>query len=114
MPDHVHAIVWLAEAGQLSELMKQWKRMSSYHIRRYFVSSFPAYASRMEVNSVWQARYYAFSLYSHRMLEQKLNYMHQNPVRAGLVEQAVDWRWSSARYYSRGASAEIPVGWLED
>jgi putative transposase len=36
MPNQVHVIVWLALPGQLSELMKQWKRTSSLRIRRLF------------------------------------------------------------------------------
>ena len=30
---------------------------------------------------------------------QKLNYIHQNPVLAGLAENALDYRWSSARIW---------------
>jgi len=44
-------------------------------------------------------------------LQEKLDYMHLNPVRAGLVEKAVDWPWSSARYYLLGRSVGLPIGW---
>jgi putative transposase len=40
----------------------------------------------------WQAKYYPFNLYSVPKAREKLDYMHLNPVRAGLVAQAVDWR----------------------
>jgi hypothetical protein len=33
------------------------------------------------------------------MFTEKLNYIHQNPVRAGLVERATDYLWSSARIW---------------
>jgi hypothetical protein len=33
------------------------------------------------------------------MFMEKLNYIHQNPVRAELVERATDYRWSSARIW---------------
>jgi putative transposase len=36
---------------------------------------------------------------------QKVNYIHLNPVRAGLVERAIDFRWSSARIW-QGRDAE--------
>ena len=32
-------------------------------------------------------------------IEEKLNDMHMNPVRAGLVETPTEWRWSSASWY---------------
>jgi putative transposase len=28
-----------------------------------------------------------------------IDYIHRNPVRRGLVERAIDWQWSSARWY---------------
>jgi putative transposase len=37
------------------------------------------------------------------MIWQKINYIHANPVRAGIVKSAKDYRWSSFRsFYSRG------------
>lgn len=33
------------------------------------------------------------------MLQQRLNYTHENPVRAGIVENAEDYLYSSARDY---------------
>ena len=38
--------------------------------------------------------------------------MHLNPVRAGLVEKAVDWAWSSARYFDSGKSVGVPLEWI--
>ena len=81
MPEHVHAVVWFGEQGQLSEFMKQWKRTSSVRIQRVCSSS----AETSDRVPVWQARCYAFNIYSRRKMEEKPNYMHQNPVRAGLV-----------------------------
>jgi putative transposase len=49
--------------------------------------------------SVWQVEKNVFSVYSEPMFMQKVNYIHMNPVRAGLVEKAVDYRWSSARIW---------------
>ena len=42
----------------------------------------------------WQPKYYPFNLYSEKKAKEKLDYMQLNPVRAGLVQQACDWRWS--------------------
>ncbi len=113
MPNHVHALVWFTDPGQISEFMKQWKRVSSFHIGQLLKSTLTSYASRLEKSPVWQAKYYVFNVYSRGKLEEKLTYMHQNPVRAGLVARACDWRWSSARFYEQGRSVGVPVGWLE-
>jgi putative transposase len=114
MPDHVHAIVWFPAPDQLSHFMKQWKQRSSVEIKRLLRTKLTAYAATFDRDDpIWQARFYDFNLYSEWKMEEKLLYMHQNPVRAGLVRTACDWAWSSARYYERGQPVGITVGWLD-
>jgi putative transposase len=113
MPNHVHAIVWFPRTGCLSEFMKQWKRTSSLRIRQLFDCTLKAYGQSIANSAVWQAKYYSFNLFSSAKIEEKLNYMHLNPVRAGLVNDAGDWRWSSARYYQFGRSVGVKVAWIE-
>ena len=114
MPDHVHAIVWFPEPDQISHFMKQWKQRSSVQIKRLLHLALPSYGSAVEpMGPVWQARYYDFNLFSTRKLEEKLTYIHQNPVRAGLVSHPCDWPWSSSRYYELGRTVGVPVGWLD-
>jgi putative transposase len=50
--------------------------------------------------SLWQKESNLLSLTSESFFMQKVNYIHQNPVRAGFVERAVDYRWSSARIWA--------------
>ena len=40
---------------------------------------------------------------------ERVQYIHQNPVRAGLVERAEDYRWSSARFWNRGVAEDEPL-----
>jgi hypothetical protein len=40
---------------------------------------------------------------------QKVNYIHQNPVRAGLVERVEDYRWSSGRFWSKCPNEDEPL-----
>ena len=49
--------------------------------------------------SLWQTEKNVFPVYSERLFMEKLNYIHQNPVRAAFVERATDYRWSSARIW---------------
>ena len=49
--------------------------------------------------SLWQVERNVLPVFSEGMFMQKVNYIHQNPVRAGLVERAVDYRWSSWRLW---------------
>ena len=114
MPEHVHAIVWFPSPDQISHFMKQWKQRSSVQIKRLVRSFLIRYAASIDpAEPTWQAGYYDFNLFSARKIAEKLTYMHQNLVRAGLVERPVDWPWSSARYYETGRSVGVPVGWID-
>ena len=48
---------------------------------------------------LWQRGFYDFNIYSEETLFQKLDYIHNNAVRAGLVLSPADYEWSSYRLY---------------
>lgn len=92
MPNHVHALIWFSATGQLSRFMHGWKRISSFEIRNWYRTNAPSYFSEFgEGDRFWQPKYYSFEIDNEKKQEEKLAYMHQNPVRARLVSQAVDW-----------------------
>jgi putative transposase len=114
MPDHVHAIVWFARTGRLSRFLHGWKRKSSFQIRGWYRRRAARYFEEFaEGDRFWQAKYYWFEVYGKSKLEEKLQYMHENPVRAGLVEWATDWKWSPARCYESRRSVGVPIRWVE-
>lgn len=114
MPNHVHALVWFPQTTQLSRFLHGWKRMSSFFIRDWYRRNAPNYAQEFgEGIRLWQAKYHAFQINNRAKIEEKLTYMHLNPVRAGLVDRAVDWKWSSARWYERHQSVGVKIEWVE-
>jgi len=54
---------------------------------------------------VWQPRFFDRALRTVKEYNEKVEYIHLNPVRAGLVSRPEDWRWSSYNEYA-GMSAE--------
>jgi len=48
---------------------------------------------------LWQRKGYDMNIWTAKKVEEKLNYMHNNPVKRGLVKEPGDWPWSSWRYY---------------
>ena len=62
---------------------------------------------------IWRARHYDFNVYSQKMINEKLEYMHNNPVKAGLVAKVEDWKHGSARWYlfRKQAGIEIAGFW---
>ncbi len=55
--------------------------------------------------SLWQTEKNVLPIFSEGMFMEKMNYIHQNPVKEALSERAEDYRWSSARI-GRGTSLE--------
>ena len=54
---------------------------------------------------LWQPRFFDRALRTVKEYNEKVEYIHLNPVRAGLVSRPEDWRWSSYNEYA-GMSAE--------
>lgn len=57
---------------------------------------------------VWQEGSHPQQITGDEMMRQKLEYMHQNPVKRGYVDDPLHWRYSSARCYE-GLEALFPV-----
>ena len=90
LPDHWHAIFFPAFPLTIARVMECIKVSSTHRIN----------ANRKESGILWQPRYFDRVLRTVKEYQEKVEYIHQNPVRAGLVGQAEDWLWSSAREYS--------------
>jgi putative transposase len=110
MTDHVHALLWFPEENQISLFMNKWKDVSSVMIADACATQFPRYWQKLPAGDpIWQTRYYDFNVFSAAKLREKLTYMHNNPVRAGLVKEAEAWPWSSARFWTLGKSVGVPL-----
>jgi len=48
---------------------------------------------------VWNRRFYPYGVYSEKKRLEKLDYMHNNPLKRGLVQSPEQWSWSCYRYY---------------
>jgi len=112
MLDHVHALVWFPEEHQISLFMQKWKELSSKQMAAVYKRDFPDYWAKFDADDpVWQPRYYGFNIYSEKKLREKVEYMHNNPVRAGFVKDACEWPWSSARFWLKGKPVGIALSW---
>lgn len=49
---------------------------------------------------LWQRGFYDFNIYTEKKLLEKLDYMHNNPVKAGLLLSPDSYEWSTGRPYS--------------
>jgi putative transposase len=114
MPDHIHVLLWLPDPQDLRRFVHGWKRMSSFEIRLWYAVHAPNYFEEFGPGDrFWQPKSDCFHTYSAAKIHEKLDSIHLNPPRAGLVQRAVDWRWSSARWYLEHRSVGVPISWIE-
>ena len=106
MPEHVHLLMSEPSQGTPSTVMHDLKLRVAKKLRGKRNKSIEGQAELppapwAEVRSFWQARFYDFNVYTEGKKKEKLNYMHANPVKRGLVEHPRDWS-SWEFYYGKG------------
>jgi putative transposase len=96
MPNHWHLVVWPEEGKdrQVSEFLR-WLTVT--HTQRWH-----AHRHTAGTGHLYQGRFKSFPVESDEHLYTVLRYVERNPVRAGLVRRAQDWRWSSVWRRHRG------------
>jgi REP element-mobilizing transposase RayT len=110
MPNHAHYILSTDDRKNLSDVMRDFGTYTSRHLsdlleqegRFDVLESFQTAAKadgRGNEYKVWQDDFHPIALESEHFFVQKLNYLHDNPVRKGYVDQPEQWRYSSARNY---------------
>jgi putative transposase len=125
MPDHIHAIIWWnADKYQelnISRILRSIKSHTAREIIDLYAGSRGPLTSAVNIclgqvtqttrkkyphrriseqkYRLWQPSFYDFNIYSEEKLRQKLNYIHLNPVRTGLVNKPEDYPYSSYRNY---------------
>jgi REP element-mobilizing transposase RayT len=120
MPNHAHYILSADEGKSLSDIMRDFNTHTSREITRLleadsriellkvFVDA-AAQDGRGNKYKVWQDGYHPIALATPDFAAQKLNYLHDNPVRKGYVDRPEHWRYSSARNYLLGDESMIKV-----
>jgi putative transposase len=97
MSTHWHLVLWPEQEGQLSRFMQ---RLTITHVRRWLENR-----HRVGQGSVYQGRYKSFPVQDDAHFATLMRYVHRNPVNAGIVKRAEDWKWSSL--YS-GVIPDVP------
>jgi putative transposase len=112
MPEHVHIIIHPHEpATEISWFLKSMKQSVARKASRWLSEHDPHRHDKLSIKKkdnrrefrFWQAGGgYDRNIENPDTLNLMIEYIHHNPVRRGLVEQAADWKWSSASWYERG------------
>jgi putative transposase len=119
MPEHVHIIVWPRDARYEVRLIRTALKVPVQRkALRYLREQAPEFLEKLRDEQPNGEVHYRFwqrgggydrNVHDPATLRQMIDYIHLNPVRRGLVEQATDWPWSSARYYADLDNVLIPM-----
>ncbi|MBM4283912.1 MAG: transposase [Deltaproteobacteria bacterium] len=107
MDNHFHLI---AQGDNLGKTIKELKSHTAREIiklaeqdkKEWLLNQLSFYRRKHKIGSVhqvWQEGSHPKQIVSEEMLRQKMEYLHHNPVRAGLAERPEEWLYSSARHY---------------
>lgn len=115
MLDHFHLIVNPRD-GAIKEWIGALKSLTAKHLVKASPENW--FIKTEDENQVWQESFKALPLWSNWMIWQKINYIHANPIRAGLIRSTKDYRWSSFHsFYHRGIDPLLeadPEWWWPD
>lgn len=104
MPNHWHLLLWPRHDGELSEVLR-WITVT--HTQRWHVHHDTA-----GTGSVYQGRFKSFPVQTDEHFLTVARYVERNALRAKLVKQAENWRWSSL--WRRNQDDAKLVTWLSD
>ncbi len=105
LPDHWHAVIFPRCPLSVSRVMEAIKVSATKLINR----------SRGEGGVLFQGRFFDRALRTAKEYHEKVEYIHRNPVTAGLVKRPEDWKWSSVHDFAGsvnkppGTESPIPV-----
>jgi len=110
----------------ISDIMRDFKKYTAVQIikqlkvdgREDVLQFFHYYAQKHHSNrnrhyQVWLDRFWSTNIYSDKFFHQKLNYLHNNPIRAGLVKKLDDYLWSSYQNYYLNNHSLIKIDFWE-
>ena len=117
MDNHIHLIV---KASELSGTMASFKKFTAKEIigqlkhdnKQWLLGQLAFYKKKYKTESdyqVWQEGIHPQMILNEEMLMQKIEYIHYNPVRHGLVDAPEHWRYSSSRNYLLNDHSVIPI-----
>ncbi|MEM9830295.1 MAG: transposase [Bacteroidota bacterium] len=116
MPSHIH-LVFRASEGNPSTLLGKFKEFTSKQIMNqikknakesrkdwllWMFERAGAKSSNVKHHQFWRHDNKPIELWSAKVIDQKVNYIHMNPVAAGFVSEPAHWKYSSALDYSGG------------
>ncbi|WP_421879032.1 REP-associated tyrosine transposase [Marinoscillum sp.] len=105
MDNHIH-LIWHIRAGhKMTNVQRDFLKYTAQQIKFSLMANNPELLENMKTKGAdrkyqfWQRNSLSVPLYSAKVFQQKLEYIHQNPVKAGLANKPWEYHYSSAAFY---------------
>ena len=117
MTSHIHMIIGTEGENRLQDIVRDFKAYTSRHLRKSIEGSVEESRREWLLNAMkkaghaksnnkdfqfWMQHNHPIEMNSDELIDSRLEYIHQNPVEAGFVEEVSHWKYSSAIDYSGG------------
>jgi REP element-mobilizing transposase RayT len=109
MPNHLHAVVFDENFDEvrLKHTIDDFQKFTGKQLSNHYSRMLPSYYAEVLKRNAgddrqrrfWQPTQHPVGIVTEKFWQQKVNYMHWNPVRKGLVRNPEDWRFSSASFW---------------
>ncbi len=105
MSNHLHLIWRIKVPHELKNVQRDFLKYTAQQIKSYLKQHDVALLDKCKVNHhdrkymIWKTDSLSVDLYSQKVYDQKLDYIHDNPVKAGLCHQPEAYKYSSAEHY---------------
>lgn len=111
MDNHIHLIWQVKGENKPAEIQKRFLELVSKEIKKDLIDNhvevLKIFASTQKDRSFhfWKRRPLSIELFSPKVFDQKLDYIHNNPVNGGICETPEEYIYSSARFYFDGTDS---------
>lgn len=115
MPNHIHLILFYNDKVDVSGFMRDMKKYTSVKLRQCLELDdmhkveMLKYKKCGQKFKVWKDRFDAVIIRHRSVLITKVEYIHNNPIKAEFVDYPEEWKYSSAMYYATNEEGVLPV-----
>jgi REP element-mobilizing transposase RayT len=108
LENHLHLV---ANSDDISKTMQKFKSYTAYELLKLLqkknaqtlLKQFAFHKKAHKTHTtyqIWEEGFHPKLIQSEKMMMEKINYIHNNPVKRGYVDETIHWRYSSARDYN--------------
>lgn len=128
MTSHIHLIIRVDKGHILSDVIRDFKSYTSLQLKKsiknnkresrkewviWMMQKVGEKNKRNRGFQLWQQHNHPIELTTNEMMDQRLAYIHNNPVEAGFVDDPCAWIWSSCSDYEKGMKGKLNLVFIE-